>query len=244
MDGWSAIIDAATLILLGVGAVAVGLLRTGTEAAVKTGAEEGAKAALKDMRWPVELAQELQKTRGVERQELRFKSYGALWKKLRELAIYDTTAINNKSVGKLSAKLSDWYFSEAGGLLLTPHARDFYFALQDLLRTTARLPQPWKVEPWVEAEGSQRESLRQALHTRVGDSVTEGALEVLTYIEKGDFASWQQKAADYGTKWREGIKLLAADWERLNNRQRFAVLQQAGSILRTSLTVDLESRLG
>src|SRR5260370_42376107 len=90
------------------------------QTAAKTTAEEAAKATIQQLKWPGELARELQKTRGVERQELRFKSYGALWKELRPLAIYDATVINKKVVSDLSSRLSDWYFSECGGLLLTP----------------------------------------------------------------------------------------------------------------------------
>ena len=90
---------------------------------------------------------------GVERQELRFKSYGALWKELRPLAIYDETIINRKIVSDLSSKLSDWYFSECGGLLLTPQARDFYFALQDLLRATSKFPEDWDTDRSGTSEG-------------------------------------------------------------------------------------------
>jgi hypothetical protein len=80
--------------------------------------------------WPVELGQELEKSRGVERQELRFKSYGELWKKLRPLAIYSDKPVNRANFGELTEDLSDWYFSECGGMFLLPHVRDFYFALQ------------------------------------------------------------------------------------------------------------------
>jgi len=88
----------ALAILLGLGAYVLLLLRTGSQAAVKATAEEAAKAALRQFTWPAELARELQKSRGLERQELRFKSYGALWKELRPLAIYDENRINRRAV--------------------------------------------------------------------------------------------------------------------------------------------------
>src|SRR4051812_23865363 len=52
-------------------------------AGAKAAAEEGAKVAIKNANWQIELRQEIEKSRGVERQELRFKSYGNLWKRLR-----------------------------------------------------------------------------------------------------------------------------------------------------------------
>jgi hypothetical protein len=97
---------------LGLGAYVLLLLRTGSQAAVKATAEEAAKSVLRQVTWPAELARELQKSRGLERQELRFKSYGALWKELRPLAIYDENRIDSNAVRDLSSKLSDWYFSE------------------------------------------------------------------------------------------------------------------------------------
>jgi hypothetical protein len=135
MTDLNAIMNLLILILLALG----GSVLMATRAAVKTSAEEAAKAAIRQLQWPAELARELQKTRGIGRQELRFKSYGGLWKELRPLAIYDDDEIDREKVGDLSSKLSTWYFSECGGLLLTPQARDFYFSLQDLLRATLKV---------------------------------------------------------------------------------------------------------
>src|SRR4051794_5196153 len=91
------------------------------------------------------LARELEKTRGTERQELRFTSYGTLWAEMRPLAIYDDSAVDRTTMGDLSEKLSQWYFSEKGGLMLTSHNRDLYFALQDLLSSVAN-QESWKGE--------------------------------------------------------------------------------------------------
>jgi hypothetical protein len=85
--------DAAVYLVGAATAYMLFLLKT----AAKTTAEETAKAVIQQLVWPEELARELQKSRGVERQELRFKSYGALWKELRPLAIYDSTMINEAS---------------------------------------------------------------------------------------------------------------------------------------------------
>jgi hypothetical protein len=233
------ILQILTLILLSLAGYWLRLLKTGTEAAVKTSAEEAAKATVKQLQWPIELARELQKTRGVERQELRFKSYGALWKELRPLAIYAATAINKKVVGDLSSKLSDWYFSECGGLLLTPQARDFYFALQDLLRATSKIPEDWDVDRLEESEGAEKLIFQAVLKARSAD----GAISALEYLSTGALEDWQNKAADLAKGWRKGINDVAAAWNELDNRQRFATFQQVGSVLRTSLATDLESRV-
>jgi hypothetical protein len=185
------------------------------------------------------LTRELQKTRGVERQEQRFKSYGALWKELRPLAIYDAAVIDKKVVSDLSLKLSDWYFSECGGLLLTPQARDFYFALQDLLRTTSTCPGDWDANRSEESKGDQQSILRAVLTEKSAN----GAIGVLDYLSSGGFEDWQNKAPNLAKEWRKGINDVAADWNKLDRRQRFATLQQVGSVLRTTLANDLESRV-
>jgi hypothetical protein len=236
---WNAIVDILTLALLALGGYGLVLLKAGTEAAVKTSAEEAAKATIQQLRWPAELARELQKTRGVERQELRFKGYGALWKELRPLAIYDATVIDRKVVGDLSSKLSDWYFTEYGGLMLTPQARDFYFALQDLLRAASSAPEDWDADRAGESEGSQKRTVRAVLTARGAGS----AVDVLDYISVGSFADWEDRAAGLAKAWRDGINVVAGAWKELDRKERFAVLQQVGSILRTSLVNDLESRV-
>jgi hypothetical protein len=65
----------------------------------------------------------------------------------------------------------------------------------------------------------------------------------LDYFSEGKFENWQEEASDLGKKWKEGIKKVAAAWNELNEKERFATLQQVGSKLRTSLVTDLESRL-
>ena len=239
MPGLNAILQILTLVLLAAGGYALRLLKTGAEAAVKTSAEEAAKATVRELDWARELARELQKTRGVERQELRFKSYGALWKELRPLAVYDETVINKKVVGDLYSKLSDWYFSECGGLLLTPQARDFYFALQDVLRTTSRVPEDWSAVRSEEPQGGHKLILRKVLEARNSNEV----ISVLDYFSGGKFENWQDRACDLGSKWKAGIRDIAAAWNELHEGQRFALLQQVGSMLRTALVADLESRL-
>jgi hypothetical protein len=239
MQDWNVILHLLTLGLLGLGGYLLTVFKTATEAAVKTSAEEGAKAAIRERTWVADLARELQKVRGSERQELRFKSYGALWKELRPLAIYDPTRIDNKAVGDLFTKLTGWYFSESGGLLLTPQARDFYFALQDLLRVTSNLPNEWYADRSKDLEGSADITFREILNAR---NDADG-ISVFNYFETGAFEGWEKDGIEFGKQWRSAIKRLGAAWNELSEPQRFAVLQQAGSKLRTGLSNDLESRL-
>jgi len=187
-----------------------------------------------------ELAQELQKTRGIERQDLRFKSYGMLWKELRPLAVYDTKPITKRKVGILSSKLSNWYFSEYGGLFLTPQSRDFYFAVQDLLRFTSRISEDWSTRRSEESVGTQQDILREVLRLVEANE----ANETLDYFSHGDFHEWQSVAANLGKQWRNSIRTIADKWNIIDEKQRFATIQQVGSLLRSSLVNDLESRLG
>jgi hypothetical protein len=141
--------------------------------------------------------------------------------------------------GELSTKLSDWYFSESGGLLLTPQARNFYFALQDLLRATSKFPQNWSADRSSEAEGDQKRIFREILTASGADD----AIQVFNHFTTGSFEDWPKKALQLGEEWRKGIKRVIVCWKDLDSTQRFATLQQVGSILRTSLVNDLESRL-
>jgi len=233
----------ALAILVGLAAWTLRLLKAGVESAVKSTAEEAAKATVRELQWPAELGRELQKTRGVERQELRYASYGALWKELRPLAIYDTTVIDRPAVHRLSQKLTDWYFSAEGGLLLTSQSRDFYFALQDLLRTVAQSREEWTADRSLESEGEQRGVFRGLLASGEADDDVRGLTTVSDYFSARVFDDWQSVAREHGMRWRRGVARLATRWHAFDNRERFATLQQVGSILRTSLANDVESRL-
>jgi hypothetical protein len=240
MADWKAVVDIVTLLLVGFGGYALFLLKSGAEAAVKTTAEETAKARIARLEWQAKLDEELQKTRGIERQELRYQSYGALWATLRPLAIYDERAISRMTAGELSTTLSDWYFSTTGGLLLTPQARDFYFALQELLHRISRLPEDWQADRTPAAEGKEQSAFEDVLARH---KVGLAAIGVLSYLSKGVFGDWHVRAAGLGGNWRMAIREVASRWVDLDPTERFATLQQAGSVLRACLTIDLESRL-
>jgi len=232
----SAILNVATLGVVSLGAYLISLAKTGFEARVKAGAEEGAKVAIKNENWVRELAQELEKTRGTERQELRFKSYGALWKRLRPLAIYDSAPFDSAAAGALLRDLTDWYFSEEGGLMLTAPVREFYFALQDLLRVIAGVS-GWRSERPADPRGEFADLARTKNLT--------GVSEVLAAFKNEDKALslWTHDVKPLADRWHTDVKQLAADWSHLEPSQHFAVLQQVASTLRTAMTCDVESRL-
>lgn len=228
MTDWGTVLQGLTLALV-----------AGVGVFMKKSAEEGARAAIQDLEFPREFRRELQKIRGKERQELRFKSYGALWKELRPLAVYDTTPLDKQAVETLCSKLSDWYFSDCGGLFLTPEARDFYFTLQDVLQTASRFHFDWSANRVDSAEMSQT-IFRDLLTSRNAT----GAIDVLDYFSKGDYDQWREKGLPQGKIWRQEISTVANEWSKFDGYQRFAFLQQLGSKLRTSLSNDLESRMG
>ena len=226
MPDWNVTLHLLTLALLGV----VSYLLV---PALKTIAEELTKGTIRDRTYQKELAREFQKSRGLERQELRFKAYGTLWKELRPLAIYDVARINKDGARKLFESLTGWYFSECGGLLLTPQARDFYFALQNLLRITSSLPDDWQADRFGELEGEAEPIFRRVLEARFPKQVTdkettgdgkavnfeevmrdknllsfEKAIGVLDYFKNSRLEDWQNQPIGLGETWRETIKRL------------------------------------
>ena len=165
-------------------------------------------------------------------------SYGKLWAEMRPLAIYDDSPINQQTMGEMSKKLSDWYFSETGGLMLTSHNRDLYFALQDLLSAVAVEPN-WEADRIPEPERTFEGLLRRRELTAAQALI--GHLRDRATIQEwpGDEPGLQEMAR----RWRDDVAELAKGWKETNSGERFAVLQQVCSVLRTGLTNDVESRL-
>jgi hypothetical protein len=172
---------------------------------------------------------------GVHRQELRFASYGKLWSAMRPLAIYDESPINRDTMKELSTSLSDWYFSETGGLMLTRHNRDLYFALQDLVRAVAS-GDPWEAERIDDPKGRFEEFLlRRDLNS---------GLELIRHLEEATPKAWPSDDLLRMTgAWRKAVGEMARGWAEMDGYDRFAALQQVSSVLRTGLTNDVESRL-
>ncbi len=122
---------------------------------------------------------------------------------------------------------------------MTAQVRDFYFALQDLLRAVSAMPDDWEVE----RSTADQQPVFYSVLANASTLAAGGATAVLDYFKKKDFSRWQDEAASLATMWKDGIQKVAGRWAELAPPQRFATLQQAGSILRSSLTNDIESRL-
>jgi hypothetical protein len=170
------------------------------------------------------------------REALRFTSYGVLWAEMRPLAIYDDSPVNRGTMGEMSKKLSDWYFSANGGLMLTSHNRDLYFALQDLVRAVANKETDWEAKRTTDPETTFEHVLQQR-DLRAAQALRE-------HLDGVKPEGWPSKDLDaMAGKWRKDVKKLAKDWAAIDSTEQFAVLQQVCSVLRTGLTKDVESRL-
>ena len=69
--------------------------------------------------------------------------------------------------------------------------------------------------------------------------------ELVKYLDDVDLKAWPDEGVKTKVSaWRRSVPELAALFKQLDNgEERFAILQQASSLLRTSLTYDVESRL-
>ena len=166
----------------------------------------------------------------------RFAAYDALWSRLRPLAAYSDEPLTSEAVRTLSKSLSDWYFSADGGLFLTVRNREFYFALQDLLRVASALP-GWACErrPMRHAELLRAlvESLPEARNV---DGFRPADLERPDAL---DPRVWRALCRVLGNRLES---MAQADDVRLGDTA-FIVLQQASSVLRSNLAQGLNSRL-
>jgi hypothetical protein len=240
---WSIALNVVETALLAIVVFLWSQLKVATTETVKASVAAQVKESFAQLHWPVELERVLQKTRGVERQELRFKSYGGLWARLRPLASYGAMSASTTTVDGLSTALTEWYFSECGGLFLTAHAREFYFVLQDLLRTVGALRKDLPHRSMIKDNRRSKDILMQFWSGRSLDGERNEAFPVFEYFLRRDFRDWQSVAFSYGENWRRGVETLAAEWHELPIEVQFALLQQVASILRTTLANDLDSRL-
>lgn len=229
--------------LLGVAGVVWALIKVFGE----TTAEEIAKEVVAEMTRDARLARELEEVRGTQRQEFRIKSYSALWATMDPLAIYEDKKVDPDSMRLLSEELTNWYFNQAGGLMLTSAARSFYFALQDLVRSVSRMP-GWEA---IRSPDDPRERLRAHFVAKSKQDLEPGklsqldaAFEVFDMLEQINTREWPPEGIEARAKgWRGAVGLLVEDWLTIEPKDQFAVLQQVSSVLRTVLTADVESRI-
>jgi hypothetical protein len=235
--------DAGTIVgYLTLALVAVGLLfwRVIGSAATAAGQAQ-AKELVDELNKARVLARDLANVRGTERQEIRFASYGQLWARMKPLAIYDDSKIDQSAMAAMSKCLSGWYFSEKGGLMLTPHNRSLYFALQDLVSSVAS-QSGWKAERPLESDtaGDLKKKFVKLLDERRLTGA-RGLVDHLAGVKSSDWPS--REIEELAESWRIDINTLARDWAQFDGEKRFVVLQQVASTLRTGLTNDIDSRL-
>jgi hypothetical protein len=219
------------LILLTVGAILLAAARKGVEVAAGNAAAD----AVTRLTWSGELARELQKVRGTERQEARLTSYGDLWARMRPTAIYDRTPFTRAMVADLAESLSDWYFSATGGLLLTTPVRELYFALQNLLHEVGA------GDDWT---GRRTEATRTVFVEFLERSDLGAAKAFMVFLDQRAVDGWPpDDIVERARKWRADIQRIPPLWSGLEPEVRFAIVQQVSSVLRTALSADVESRL-
>ncbi len=129
-------------------------------------------------------------------------------------------------------ELGEWYYSAQGGLLLTSEARSAFVALQTLLESVSRLD--WQaVRPPTGIEARFAEACQIAGVADVGES-----------LEAVRSEDWPSDGIDSMLDaWKDSMGRFAAVWSQLQPEQRFSVLHQVASRLRTVLTRDVDSRL-
>jgi hypothetical protein len=122
--------------------------------------------------------------------------------------------------------------------MLTTHNRDLYFALQRLLRAVSAKAD-WQAERIDKPKDVFRAVLGEG---RLNLAAAQTLSERLETVKVSDWppSDLEELASDWDTK---EVDALAAQWSQLEEGERFAVLQQTASMLRTGLANDVESRL-
>ncbi len=166
----------------------------------------------------------------------RFAAYGELWSRMRPTAVYTRSGFGPDEARAYSESLSDWYFSPSGGLFLTRRAREFYFALQDLVQSLGRLP------GWHCGERAEKPAdVFGDFMTKLSQS-DRGLERVTSLLKQPDKLSPEE--------WRSACKTVVRRLESLVKESApgaaqviYAATQQVSSILRTNLAHEVRSRL-
>lgn len=170
----------------------------------------------------------------------RFEAYGDLWSRMQDTAIYTTKGFSPTEATDLLRKLSEWYFSATGGILLTTRARDFYFSLQDLMRVVGGLSD-WKCD-----QRPSQPRIRVVFTKLLGELDLKGQqlVDQVNLVLNG-----KPELLD-PAKWRLVCGLVADKLESLvksadsgAGEAIYAAIQQVASVLRTNLAHELRSRL-
>jgi hypothetical protein len=163
----------------------------------------------------------------------RFDAYRQLWAALKPLAIYSDDLLSPTKTAQLSEALSNWYFSADGGIFLTTKARDFYFALQDVLVAAAEL-KGWKCL-------RRPDDAQQIFRRFVSSQTSVGGFspDSLDHPEAIDSEQWHQVCK----KIAQALSALPTSGGHEVNDIVFATIQQVSSALRSILAHELHTRL-
>ena len=166
----------------------------------------------------------------------RFAAYGELWSRMRTVAIYTKSPFGPIEATALFEDLSTWYFSENGGLLLTSRARDFYFPLQELLRTFGRLT-GWRCDP----RPTDPEIIFADLLAEISrkDPKLKPHVDLVRRPDKLEAKDWKAVCESVS----ERLESLVDESDPKAGEAIYAAIQQVSSVLRSNLADELRSRL-
>lgn len=167
----------------------------------------------------------------------RFDAYGRLWATMAPLAIYSDDPLSSSETRTLAEKMSSWYFAADGGMFLTARAREFYFALQDVLEASTEL-KGWKcVRRPTHLKKKFRDLLNSSVEERAG---TRESLDLdLDHPEVVDPKAWRDVCKAVADR----LRALPVDGGPEVSDIVFVAVQQVSSALRSILAFELHTRL-
>jgi hypothetical protein len=166
----------------------------------------------------------------------RFTAYGRLWMRMQSLAVYTPDSFNAAAAGSTSINLTEWYFSASGGLFLTEKARDFYFALQETLRSFSTAT---ALQSAAHVDG--RATFCQLLQHEAVATTYRGCIN--DYINEQPEKMPRQDWLHLCRKLRAIILDELVKDPSWGSTLAFCMVQQVSSTLRTQLAHELQTRL-
>lgn len=165
----------------------------------------------------------------------RFDAYGRLWAQMQPLAAYSDDLLSPPKAAQLSEALSAWYFSANGGMFLTAKAREFYFALQDMLQAASEL-KGWKC---TRRPDDVKGKFRHFLAAALSNSAVAFDPSRLDQPQTIDATQWRNVCRVAAQR----LKSLPTTGGPEASDTVFAAVQQVSSALRSVLAHELQTRL-
>lgn len=166
----------------------------------------------------------------------RYAAYGDLWSRMRTTAVYTASGFGPEEARAYSESMSDWYFLPNGGLFLTRRAREFYFALQDLVQSVGRLP-GWRCSERPEKPAEVFAELMTRLSRN--DRTVKRVTRLLKKPDKLDPDEWRSACTTVAKTLEALVRESASDAGQVI----YAATQQVSSVLRANLAHEVRSRL-